>query len=321
MRDVFKHYEKDLNLAESHIEKMGSSCALLAPKIADHIVKSGGKRLRPLLVILSSDLCGYRSKHIHSLAAAIEFVHTASLLHDDVIDHADIRRGNATANKIWGNHASVLAGDYLFAKFFDVLTDEDFRIQKLLSAAVTTMVEGEVLQSMRCGDTDITENDYLSIIERKTAALISAACASGAVLAKAAETKIEKLAAFGTRLGMAYQITDDILDYRSEEARFGKSMGMDIKEGKITLPLIKVFKESTDKEKGLIEKFIKEGRTDSGSIAETMSLIDKYGGIEYATEKAREYAEKGRVSLDLFENSMSKEALLTVLDHVVVRKS
>ena len=243
LQDVLNHYANNLKSVEEHMEKYLHSEILLIPEVSNYLISSGGKRFRPLLLLIASDLCGYKGEKHYPLSAVIEFIHTASLLHDDVVDHAETRRGKASANHVWGNSASVLVGDFLYSKSFKLMTDHgNFSIVKLLSATTNTMAEGEVLQLMRCGDIDISEKDYLSVVEKKTAVLISAACAVGGILADAPEAKVEALTRFGMRLGMAFQITDDTLDYVAVEDEFGKAIGMDLKEGKITLPLIRTLK-------------------------------------------------------------------------------
>ena len=319
IQDVFQHYVDDVKAVEDLIEARRRSYVHLIPEITDHIIKSGGKRLRPLLLIISSDLCGYRGDRRFPLASAMEFIHTASLLHDDVIDHAIIRRGKPSANSIWGNSASVLVGDYLYSTSFNVLAEDgDPSVQKLLATTTASMAEGEILQLVRCGDVNITEREYFSIIEKKTAILISAACAIGAILAKAPESEVKALARFGMRLGKAFQLTDDTLDYVAREDEFGKTIGMDIKEGKITLPLIRTFKECDPDEKKIIEKAVEDTREDY--IEEVTFLINKYGGIKYSLDKANMLIEEGKAFLGIFGDSMPQEALLAISDYVVERK-
>jgi len=319
IQDVFQHYVDDMRVVEDLIREHQSSYVHLIPEIADHIIGSGGKRLRPLLLIISSDLCGYRGDRRFPLASVIEFIHTASLLHDDVIDHAVIRRGKPSANSIWGNSASVLVGDYLYSSSFGMLAEDgDQIVQKLLAATTSSMAEGEIIQLAKCGDINATEKEYFSVIEKKTAILISAACATGAILAKAPEAEIEALARFGMRLGTAFQLTDDTLDYVAREDDFGKIIGMDLKEGKITLPLIMAFKKCEPDEKKIIEKAVENAGEDS--IKQVTSLIDKYEGIKYSLEKADMLIEEGKAFLEVFEDSTPKEGFLAIADYVVERK-
>ncbi len=319
IQDVFQQYMHDMGEVETLIESRMRSYVQLIPEISDHIIKGGGKRLRPLLLIIASDLCGYGGDRRFPLASVMEFIHTASLLHDDVIDHAVIRRGRPSANSIWGNSASVLVGDYLYASSFNVLAEDgDQSIQKLLSITTSAMAEGEIIQLERCGDINTSEREYFSVIEKKTAILISAACAIGAILAKAPEVEIEALTKFGMRLGTAFQLTDDTLDYVAREDDFGKTIGMDLKEGKITLPLIRTFKKCTPDEKDRIGKAVQDGGEDS--VQEITSLMNTYKGIEYSLEKAGRLVEEGKSFLEIFEDSMPKKALLAISDYVIQRK-
>jgi len=319
IQDVFSTYMEEMKGVETLIESRMRSYVQLIPEISDHIIKSGGKRLRPLLLIIASDLCGYHGERRFSLGSVMEFIHTASLLHDDVIDHANIRRGKPSANSIWGNSASVLVGDYLYSSSFNILAEDgDQPIQKLLSITTSAMAEGELIQLSRCGDINTSEREYFSVIEKKTAILISAACAIGGLLAQAPEEKVEALTKFGMRLGAAFQLTDDTLDYVAREDDFGKTIGMDLKEGKITLPLIRTFKQCTPDEKGRIERAVKDFGEDS--VREISSLIDTYGGIDYSLEKAIQLIEEGKAFLDIFEDSTPREALLTIADYVIQRE-
>jgi octaprenyl-diphosphate synthase len=320
IQDVFQHYADDMQAVEDLIEARRHSYAHLIPEITDHVIKSGGKRLRPLLLIISSDLCGYRGDRRFPLGSVMEFIHTASLLHDDVIDHATIRRGKPSANSIWGNSASVLVGDYLYATSFNVLAEDgDQSVQKLLATTTASMAEGEIIQLAKCGDVNITERDYFSIIEKKTAILISSACAIGAILAKAPESEVTALARFGMRLGTAFQLTDDTLDYVANEGELGKTIGMDIKEGKITLPLIRTFKECDPDEKKIIEKAVEH--TEEDYIKETTFLINKYDGIQYSLDKADSLIKEGKAFLEIFDDSTPRGALLAISDYVVERRS
>jgi len=322
IQDIFHRYETDLAMVEKFIEKQHQSYVHLIPEITGYLINSGGKRLRPLLLMISSDLCGYRGERRYAMAAILEFIHTASLLHDDVVDHAIIRRGKTSANTIWGNSATVLVGDYLYSKAFKVLADdEDPAVQKLLATTTTTMTEGEIIQLTRMGKINTSEKEYLSVIEKKTAILISAACAVGAILAKDSESRIEGLTRFGMRLGMAYQLTDDALDYVAEEEEFGKAIGMDIKEGKTTLPLIRTLKKCSTAERELIEKaLVREDDIGEDEITEIVSLINRYRGIEYAMEKARNYIAEAKKFLDPFEDAVPKKALLAISDYIIERK-
>jgi octaprenyl-diphosphate synthase len=321
LRDVLSKYEHEIRKMEESFKEYFYSEVSLIPEISDHLISSGGKRFRPLLLLIASDLCGYRGSRRYPLSAVIEFIHTATLLHDDVIDHAETRRGKPSANRVWGNSASVLVGDFLYSKSFQLMSaDGDIAVINLLSNTTNIMSEGEVLQLQKCGDIDITEKDYLSVIEKKTAVLISAACAVGALIAKAPETKIEAMARFGMKVGSAFQLTDDTLDYMADEEEFGKALGMDLKEGKITLPLIYALRKCSPEEKKRIKKIIRRGVDDGNAIGEITAFIAKHKGVDYALKKARVYIGEAKAFLEPFENSGAKRALLAVADYIVDRK-
>ncbi|MBA4422789.1 MAG: octaprenyl diphosphate synthase [Syntrophus sp. (in: bacteria)] len=259
IQDVFRYYANDLKRVEENMEMSLRSEVRLIPEIIHHLIGSGGKRFRPLLLLAASELCGYRGERRYPLSTIIEFIHTASLLHDDVIDQAETRRGKVSANHIWGNAASVLVGDFLYSKSFKLMTDDgNPAILKLLSTTTNTMSEGEVFQLMKAGDINLTEKEYLSIVEKKTSILISAACAIGGILGNATDSQIEALTRLGMRLGNAFQITDDTLDYVAKEEEFGKAIGQDLKEGKMTLPLIRTMKKCNPEERLFIRKGIEE---------------------------------------------------------------
>jgi len=319
IQDVFHYYGNDLKRVEEHMEKYLRSDVRLIPEIIRHLIGSGGKRFRPLLLLTASELCGYSGERRYPMSAIIEFIHTATLLHDDVIDHAETRRGKASANRVWGNAASVLVGDFLYSKSFRLMTDDgNLAILKLISTTTNTMSEGEVFQLMKTGDVSITEKEYLSIVEKKTSILISAACAIGGILGNAAESQIEALTRFGMRLGSAFQITDDTLDYVADEEEFGKAIGQDLKEGKLTLPLIRTIKKCTSEERAFIRKGIEA--KDEGANAGIMTLIHRYDGIPYAVAKAKSCIEEARGFLSSFHDSQPKTALHTIADYIIERK-
>ena len=319
IQDVFRYYGNDLKRVEENMEMHLRSEVRLIPEIIHHLIGSGGKRFRPLLLLASAELCGYRGERRYPLSAIIEYIHTATLLHDDVIDHAETRRGKASANQVWGNAASVLVGDYLYSKSFRLMTDDgNLAILKLISTTTNTMSEGEVFQLMKMGDISITEKEYLSIVEKKTSILISAACAIGGILGNAAESQIEALTRFGMRLGNAFQITDDTLDYVAKEKEFGKAIGQDLKEGKMTLPLIRTMKKCTPEERLFVRKGIEE--KDEVAYAGIISLIHRYDGISYALAKARACIDEAKGFLTSFNDSEAKTALYTIADYIIERR-
>ena len=293
----------------------------LIPQIIHHIIGSGGKRFRPLLLLAAADLCGYRGERRDSMSVVIEFVHTATLLHDDVIDNAEIRRGSVSANNIWGNAASVLVGDYLYSTAFKLMTaDGNLAIMKLVSQTTNTMSEGEIFQLVKCGKISLTEKEYLSIIEKKTALLISTACAVGGILGNAPEAQIEALTRFGMRLGSAFQITDDTLDYVAQEEDFGKAVGKDLAEGKITLPLIWVLKQCSTQEKNLIKKVVQNKEDSADRLMDIVALIHKYDGVNYALAKAKAYIDDGENLLNIFPDSDAKTSLQTISHYIIERR-
>ena len=321
MQDVFQRYADDLQRVEERMDLHLRSEIDLIPEIGRYLIGGGGKRFRPLLLLICSDLCGYRGDRCYTLSAVIEFIHTATLLHDDVIDKAETRRGKTSANNVWGNAASVLVGDFLYSKSFKLMSEEDnLDIIKLMSGTTNIMSEGEVFQLVKCGDMDITEAEYLTIIEKKTSILMSAACASGAILGKAPLKKTYALAKFGLRLGSAFQITDDTLDYTARAEEFGKAIGKDLEEGKMTLPLIHALKQCTPEEKAGIRKIVETRESDGNAVRDIVALIRSHGGIEAALAKASAYIDEGKALLDAFEDSEARQALYTVADFVLQRR-
>ncbi|MBN1662828.1 MAG: polyprenyl synthetase family protein [Deltaproteobacteria bacterium] len=322
IQDVFNRYGDDLKRVEALMDIHIRSDVDIIPEVIGHLVGSGGKRFRPLLLLASADLCGYKGEARYALSAVIEFIHTATLLHDDVVDHAQIRRGKTSANNIWGNAASVLVGDFLYSRAFKIMADAgNAAVIKLLSASTSTMAEGEVFQLVKCGDIHITEKDYFSIIEKKTAVLISAACAIGAILGGATEHKREALTRFGLRLGLAFQITDDALDYVAKDVNFGKAIGKDLEEGKITLPLIHCLKKSTAHEKNLIKEIVGKKEADADAAGLIMALMEDHGSIGYALKKAAFFIDEGKKLLSGFQNSDAKSALLATADYIMERRT
>ena len=321
MQEVFQRYGEDLNKVEECMETWLRSDILLIPQIIRHIIGSGGKRFRPLLLLAAADLCGCREERRYNMSVVIEFLHTATLIHDDVIDNADLRRGKVSANNIWGNAASVLVGDFLYSTAFKLMTaDGDLAVMKLLSQTTNTMSEGEIFQLVKCGNIDLTENDYLAIIEMKTSILISAACALGGLLGKATDAQVEALAGFGLRLGSAFQITDDTLDYVAREEEFGKAIGKDLAEGKITLPLIYALKQCSAPEKKLVERAVQQQEEGEQALTEIMTMIRVHNGVDYALSKAKAFIDEGRELLHIFPESEAKTALQTISGYVIERR-
>ena len=311
---------KELAQVENEFKKHLKSEVPLISKIGEHLLLSGGKRFRPTIALLSAKMCGYKGTRQIQVASVIEFIHTATLLHDDVVDDAALRRGHASANSIWGSEASVLVGDFLLSKsFFLMVDDGDLRILSAISRSTTRMAEGEIQELMRTSDLSITEEEYLSIIANKTASLISATCQIGAILAGVDGIKEQALASFGLNLGIAFQLMDDSLDYTSTEKRFGKEIGIDLQGGKITLPLIHTLRSCSPSEKEKLVDIVLSASIDERAFLRVVDLINSYGGIEYTLEKARGYVDKAKGYLDCFRPSREKTALLAMANYVVER--
>jgi octaprenyl-diphosphate synthase len=311
---------EDLKNVELQFKKDLQSDVPLIRKVGEYVLSSGGKRIRPALLLLAAKLCGYRGDRHVPLASVIEFIHTATLLHDDVVDSANLRRGIASANALWGNEASVLVGDFLFSKSFSLMVaDGDLAVLKVLSAATTIIAEGEVLQLVSTSDMDLSEESYIEVVKCNTAILLSAACQAGAILGKASPERETALSDFGLGLGIAFQLMDDTLDYVASEEQFGKSIGHDLEEGKITLPLIHTLKQCTPGERNLIGDIIEKDLMDKADFQSVFELVHRYGGIAYAIARAREYIAQAKTRLEVFEASQEKAALLCLSDYVVTR--
>lgn len=321
IQDVFAAYKDDIKKVEATLDKEIISDVSLIPEVAHHLIDSGGKRFRPLLLLISAGLCGYHGEQRFSMAAVLEFIHTATLFHDDVIDQATVRRGKTSANNIWGNAASVLVGDFLYSKSFTLMTKiGNMSILELMSGITNIMSEGEVFQLMKCGDVNLTEEDYLTIIEKKTAILLSAACAAGAILGSASPEKIEALKQFGYKVGKAFQITDDTLDYMAQEQEFGKAIGKDLEEGKMTLPLIYTLKQCSAEEREKASRILAGKETNAETTEFILSLIKKYNGVNYSLQCAAKYISEARAQLRIFGDCPEKDQLNAVAQYVLARR-
>lgn len=311
---------EDLEAVERVIALHLGSDVPLIPRIGNYLFSAGGKRFRPALLLLSARLAGYRGLRAHNLSAVIEFVHTASLLHDDVVDNARLRRGMDSANLVFGNQASVLVGDFLYGRASSMLADDnDIRTVKVVAEALRAMAEGEVLQLGRQHDVNTTEEDYISVIARKTAVLISAAPELGAILGECSDERREALRGFGLSLGFAFQLMDDALDYVGDEKVFGKHHGNDLAEGKVTLPLILALRACTPSERETVGAILKAGDAGPKEFELVTEVIHRYGGIDGSIVRAREYVARGRVLLDPFPDGDEKDALLQLSRYVVAR--
>ncbi|MRR57470.1 MAG: polyprenyl synthetase family protein [Deltaproteobacteria bacterium] len=320
MESALALIEAELKNVELQFKKDLESDVHLIRKVGEYVLSSGGKRIRPALLLLSAKLCGYEGTRHISIASVIEFIHTATLLHDDVVDDASLRRGLVSANKLWGNEASVLVGDYLFSKSFSIMVEDgDLDILRVISGATTRIAEGEVLQLASMSDLDMTETRYIEVVKSKTAVLLATACQAGAILGKAYGVRETALHDFGMDLGTAFQLIDDTLDYVSNEEQFGKSIGHDLKEGKVTLPLIHTLKQCSPSERQEIADVILSDTLEDEDFRKIIALVRAYGGIEYTLRTAGEYVAMGKSRLAQFPDSPGKSALLSLADYVITR--
>ena len=297
---------------------------VLVNTVADYIVGAGGKRLRPVMLLLSARALGYGTRPAHAaahhvlLAAVVEFIHTATLLHDDVVDESELRRGRQTANAAFGNAASVLVGDFLYSRAFQMMVEVDrMPVMRILADATNTIAEGEVLQLMNCNDPDVDEERYLQVIRYKTARLFEAAAQLGAVLCDAAPEVEAAAAEFGRRIGTAFQLIDDVLDYSGITADIGKNVGDDLREGKPTLPLIHVIRHGAPEQRARVRAAIRDGRTEH--FDEIMAAIGSTGALEYARRRAREEVDAGLAALACFPDGEHRRALIELAEHAVER--
>ncbi len=292
----------------------------MIPQLAGHIIAAGGKRLRPMLTLCSARMCGYQGNRHLGLAAAVEFIHTATLLHDDVVDESDLRRGLASANAVWGNKASVLVGDFLFSRSFQLMVEDgSLKVLGILSNASAVIAEGEVMQLITSNDTQTGETAYLDVITAKTAKLFAAACRIGAVVAERPPVEEEALDTFGMNLGIAFQIIDDVLDYSAKQATLGKTVGDDFKEGKISLPVILAFHRGNDDDRAFWRRTLEDLEQTEGDLEHAIHLMEKHSTLEDSVERARHYGAIARDALGLFAGSPQKDAFIELIDFCIER--
>ncbi|MEN9410947.1 MAG: hypothetical protein RL216_2921 [Pseudomonadota bacterium] len=302
--------------------RMASEHAPRIPEVTAHLVEAGGKRLRPMLTLAAARMCGYDGDHHVKLAATVEFIHTATLLHDDVVDESQRRRGRPTANLLWDNKSSVLVGDYLFARSFQLMVETDsLRVMDILANASAVIAEGEVLQLTAAQDLRTTEAIYLQVIRGKTAALFAAATEVGGVVARAPESQVQALRAYGDALGIAFQIVDDLLDYGGTDAAIGKNTGDDFRERKLTLPVIKAVAKADAEERAFWQRTIEKGDQRDGDLAHAIALMSKHGAMEQARQEALMWAETARTALDILPDHPLREMLSDLAAFVVARIS
>ena len=300
-----------LNKVENLVQKKLKSDVDLIEKMTNHHLNSGGKRLRALLTLGSAKLTGYKEQNRDiNLAACVELIHSATLLHDDVIDESKLRRGSQTTNSIWGNQSSILVGDYLLSRCFEMMVEDgDLEVLKLLSSTSAKIAQGEVMQLQHKGEADLLEETYIDIINLKTASLFSAATKTGACLSKSNYKEKKALESYGKNLGLAFQIADDALDYYAKEKLFGKEIGKDFFEGKVTLPLVSIFQKGNDKEKSFLTEIMKKEKRSEKDFNETLTLINKYKAVEATFKKAEYFVNVSYDALAIFPDTEDKKIL------------
>jgi octaprenyl-diphosphate synthase len=301
------------------VDRMQSPVALI-PQLAGHIIAAGGKRLRPILTLAAAKLCGHRDQRHIQLSACVEFIHTATLLHDDVVDDSSLRRGLASANALFGNKPSVLVGDFLFSRSFELMVEDgSLQVLHILSRASSVIAEGEVLQLITANDTGTSEDSYLDVIRSKTAALFAAACRIGAVVADRPKVEEDALDSYGLNLGIAFQLIDDVLDYSARQEKLGKEIGDDFREGKITLPVILAFRRGDDEERVFWRRTLEDLDQRDGDLHHAIALLDKSLSLQDTINRARHYGDIARDALGIFPDSPVKTALIDIIDFCIDR--
>jgi octaprenyl-diphosphate synthase len=301
------------------VSRTGSDVTMI-PEVANHLIASGGKRLRPMLTLAAAALCGYAGDGHVKLAASVEFMHTATLLHDDVVDESDMRRGKLAARMLWGNEASVLVGDFLLGQAFKMMVEvASLGALEVLANAAAVIAEGEVMQLSAAKNTATTEDDYLAVIRSKTAALFAAACEVGPILAGGDKAAQAACRSYGMNLGIAFQLVDDALDYGGASATLGKNVGDDFREGKITLPVVLSFRRGSEEERGFWRRTLEEGHVRDGDVEMAVAIMRRHRAIEDTVERARHYGAMARDALAIFPESEMKQALLATVDFCIAR--
>ena len=311
---------EDMNSVNSVILERMQSRIPLIPELAGHLIAGGGKRMRPMLTLACARLLEYSGVRHHKLAAAVEFIHTATLLHDDVVDGSGMRRGRKTANIIWGNSASVLVGDFLFSRSFELMVEDgSLKVLKILSHASAVIAEGEVNQLTAQRRIETSEEQYLEIIGAKTAALFAAACRIAAVVAERDDAQEQALDAYGRNLGIAFQLVDDAIDYASDGATMGKDLGDDFRDGKVTLPVILAYARGNDEERAFWKAAISGHKTSDEDLAHATRLLDRTGAISDTLERARHYGQRAIDAIGPFAKGKSKDALVEAVEFAIAR--
>lgn len=317
--DMVQH---DLEQIEIALKKNLNSHLDLVTEVAGHLLFSGGKRLRPLLMVLCARTCDYKQGDEIKVSTALEYLHAATLLHDDIVDGASLRRGKPVANSIWGNPITVLVGDFLFARASSIAVNTGkMGIIKVMAEIIEEMSQGEIDQLIRKGDLKLSENEYMKVIRQKTAVLFQGACRTGAIIADAQKQKEKALSEFGLNLGIAFQMIDDLIDYTSDTKTLGKEVGTDLKEGKLTLPVIYSLKKANSVDRDYMKKIIKNNDFSYKDFQTLIELIEKYKGIAYVQDRAAFYIQSARASLSIFPSSKHRQALMDIADYTLVRKT
>ena len=318
--EIKSAYQEQLKKVDDHIKLKLSSHVELVGEMATHLMNTGGKRLRPLLTICSSEIFNYKGNRHINLAACVELIHNATLLHDDVIDKSESRRGFKTTNAIWGNKSSILAGDYLLSRCFEMMVDDGSQeVLKILSSVSSEIAQGEIMQLQFEKQVDMVEKNYLDIISAKTASLFGASMRVGGCINDRSNKEKEALESYGRNLGICFQITDDILDYSSKEQVFGKKIGNDFLEGKITLPIILLFQKSTPKEREVLQNYFSQSVRSENNFEQTLKLINKYQIIETCKKRADYFSNVASDSLSVFEKNFVVEKLQELSFYIVNR--
>jgi len=311
----------DLNDIEKALAENLNPYLDLVSEVAGHLLFSGGKRLRPLLMVLSARLCGYTGSYEKTFSTALEYLHTATLLHDDLVDEASLRRGKQVAHSTWGNSIAVLVGDYLLARALSIAAGTGrLRVIQILAELTENMSQGEVHQLMRKGDIRLKEDEYLEVIRRKTAMLFEAACRVSAIISDAPDDKETALAQYGYNLGIAFQMADDLFDYTLTTSDFGKEVGADLREGKLTLPVIHALRNATSEDKELMVKIVQDPHFSVEDFRSLVELLDKHGGLAYTQKVASAYIDNAKKALSIFDPSKTKAIMLDVADYALSRR-
>jgi octaprenyl-diphosphate synthase len=309
----------DMAAVDQVIRSRLHSEVLLVNQVGEYIVNSGGKRLRPALVVVSAEAFGYQGRHHHDLAAVVEFIHTATLLHDDVVDESDLRRGRATASALFGNAASVLVGDFLYSRAFQMMVEVgEMRVMQTLADATNIIAEGEVLQLLNCHDADVDADNYMRVIHYKTAKLFEAAMRLGAILGEASATDEQAAATYGMHLGTAFQLVDDVLDYSADELQTGKHLGDDLAEGKPTLPLIYAMQHGSAEQAAVVRSAIEQG--DVGKFVEVLQIIRATGALDFTRQQALREAESACAAIASLTDTKYKRCLLELAHFAATRQ-